>query len=247
MTGSGLILHGMSSPNVTKVLLMLEECALAYETRHVAVFNQAQFAPEFLALNPLGKVPVLEDSRLGAPIAESGAILIWLAEREGRFLPANQPARAEVIQWVMVQMANIGPLLGQLNHFRMVLRPGTEPYAEARYAAAAERLYRLLDDRLTTREWIAGGDYSIADMAIHPWAHYLEIHGHDPAAYPALVRWRGQVAARPAVQRAYARSHEDFAQAVNAARKSATAEDLDRFFGRTAQVPAADFTAVTQD
>ncbi len=241
-----LILHGMNSPNVTKVLLMLEECGLAYETRHVAVFKQEQFDPAFLALNPLGKVPVLEDSRLGLPIAESGSIMLWLGEREGRFLPAGQPARAEVMHWLMVQMANYGPLLGQLNHFRLVLRPGTEPYAEARYAAAAERLYRLLDGRLASREWIAGGDYSIADMAMHPWSYYLEAHGFDPAAHPALVRWRERIAARPAVQRAQARSHEDFSEVANRTRKAATREDLDRFFGRTEQVPAADFTAVVE-
>ena len=246
-----LILHGMNSPNVTKVLLMLEECRLAYETRHVAVFKQEQFDPAFLALNPLGKVPVLEDSRLGrdggmGAIAESGAIMLWLAEREGRFLPAAQPDRAETMHWLMVQMANYGPMLGQLNHFRLVLRPGTEPYAEARYAAAAERLYRLLDERLASREWIAGGDYSIADMAMHPWRYYLEAHGFDPAAHPALVRWRERIAARPAVQRALARSHEDFSEVANRTRKAATSDDLDRFFGRTEQVPAADFTAVVE-
>ena len=241
-----IVLHGMNSPNVTKVLLMLEECGLDYETRHVAVFRQEQFAPAFLALNPLGKVPVLEDPKLGAPIAESGAILLWLAEREGRFLPARQPARAEVMHWLMVQMANVGPMLGQLNHFRLVLRPGTEPYAEARYAAQAERLYRLLDERLADRDWIAGGDYSIADMAMHPWSYYLEIHGFDSAAHPALVRWRERVAARPAAQRAQARSHGDFGEVANRTRKAATAQDLDRFFGRTDQVPPADFTAVVE-
>lgn len=241
-----IILHGMSSPNVTKVMIMLEECGLAYETRHVDVFRQGQFDPAFRALNPLGKVPVLEDSRLGAPLAESGAILLWLAEREGKFLPEAQPQRAEVIQWLMVQMANYGPMLGQLNHFRMVMRPGTEPYPEGRYAAAAENLYRLLDDRMQDREWIAGGDYSIADMAIYPWAYYLEIHGFDPAAHPAMIRWRERVAARPGAQRAHARQHDDFSEAVNAARLSATAEDLDRFFGRTDAVPAVDYAALTE-
>ena len=137
-----LILHGMGSPNVTKVVIMLEECGLDYELRHVAVFGQEQFSPAFLALNPLGKVPVLEDPRLGIPLAESGAILHYLAEREGKFLPAAQPAtqaaRAEVMQWLMVQMANIGPMLGQVNHFRLVMKSGTHPYAEGRYVAAAE-------------------------------------------------------------------------------------------------------------
>ena len=239
-----LILHGMNSPNVTKVVIMLEECGLDYALRHVAVFGQEQFSPEFLRLNPLGKVPVLEDPRLGMPLAESGAILHWLAEREGKFLPASQPQRAEVMQWLMMQMANYGPLLGQLNHFRLVLATGSHPYAEARYAAAAEKLYRLLDDRLQTREWIAGGDYSIADMATQPWANYLEPHGFDSAAHPHLTRWRAEIAARPAVQRALARAHESFTAIAEQTRKAASNEDLDKFFGRTETVPPADFSPV---
>ncbi|MCB2076543.1 MAG: glutathione S-transferase family protein [Novosphingobium sp.] len=241
-----LVLHGMNSPNVTKVILMLEECGLDYELRHVAVFKQAQFAPEFLAMNPLGKVPVLEDPCLGEPIAESGAILHWLAEREGRFLPASQPERAEVMHWLMVQMANYGPMLGQLNHFAMVLKPGTEPYAEARYRAMAEKLYRLLDDRLANREWIAGGAYSIADMAMQPWANYLELHGFDPAEHPALVAWRTRIAERPATLRAQARIAADFNPEAERTRKAASGEDLDRFFGRTDAVPPADFSMVKQ-
>lgn len=241
-----LTLHGMNSPNVTKVVIMLEECGLDYVLNHVAVFKQEQFRPEFLALNPLGKVPVLEDPRLGTPLAESGAILLYLAEREGRFLPTVQPARAEVMQWVMLQMANYGPMLGQLNHFRLVLASGTHPYAEARYAAAAEKLYRLLDERLVTNEWIAGGDYSIADMAMAPWANYLEPHGFDASAHPNLLRWRAAVHARPAVQRALARSHEGFTEVADRTRKAATAQDLDAFFGRTETVPPADFSAVVK-
>src|SRR5437763_12808051 len=99
-------------------------------------------------MNPLGKVPILVDPALGHPLFESGAILIYLAERYGRFLPANGFARYEVMQWLMVQMATVGPMLGQLNHFRLVLRPGSEPYAAGRFAAQSERIYRLLDDRL---------------------------------------------------------------------------------------------------
>jgi GSH-dependent disulfide-bond oxidoreductase len=239
-----LILHGMGSPNVTKVVIMLEECGLDYELRHVAVFGQEQFSPAFQQLNPLGKVPVLEDPRLGQPLAESGAILLWLAEREGKFLPTAQPQRAEVMQWLMVQMANVGPMLGQVNHFSMVQKRGTHPYAEARYLAQAEKLYRLLDERLATREWIAGGDYSIADMAMQPWASYLEPHGFDSTAHPHLLRWRSAVAARPAVQRALARAHEGFFVAAEQSRKAASDQDLDQFFGRAPSVPPADFSPV---
>jgi GST-like protein len=236
----------MGSPNVLKVVIMLEELGLPYELRHVAVFAQEQFNPDFLALNPLGKVPVLEDPQLGRPLAESGAILLWLAEREGRFLPASQPQRAEVIEWLMIQIANIGPMLGQVNHFDIAQTPVPQDYAKARYRAAAARLYRLLDDRLATREWLAGGDYSIADMATQPWAHYIERHRFDPAEFPALLAWRQRIDARPAVQRAAARASEAFDDAANRTRRAASAQDLDRFFGRTDQVPAADFSVITK-
>lgn len=238
-----ITLHGMNSPNVIKAVIMLEECGLDYTLNHVAVFSGDQFGPEFLRLNPLGKVPVLEDSRLGQPIGESGAILFWLAEREGRFLPASQPQRADVMWWLMVQMANIGPMLGQFTHFNLVPQ-GSQPYAHGRYGALAEKLYRLLDDRLSDRDWLAGGDYSIADMATQPWAYYLERHGFDAAAHPHLVEWRERIAARPAVQRALARADEDFTQAAERSRKAASDEDLDRFFGRTERVPATDYSIV---
>lgn len=238
-----LTLHGMGSPNVMKVIIMLEELALPYTLRHVAVFRQEQYAPAFLALNPIGKVPVLEDPRLGIPLAESGAILLWLAEREGQFLPHEQPARAETMQWLMIQMANIGPMFGQLNHFNLV-SPGTEPYAQARYRAIAGKLYRDLDDRLSNREWLAGGSYSIADIATQPWAAYLERHGFDPRDYPALVEWRERIAARSAVQRAEARALEAFADIATQTRKAASDADLDRFFNRTQAVPAKDYSII---
>jgi GST-like protein len=239
-----LVLYGMHSPNVRKVLIMLEELELPYELRHVAVFNGEQFTPQFLALNPLGKVPVLVDPRLGAPIAESGAILFWLAERSGRFMPAEGQGRYAVMQWLMVQMANIGPMLGQLNHFQIMARQ--EPYALGRYSAQAERLYRLLDERLADREWIAGDAYSIADMATHPWAGYLEQHRFDPAAHPNLMRWRAAIEARPAIARVKERLGGAFLKVANAARKAATKAELDRFFGRTEAMPEADFSVVTR-
>jgi len=236
-----LTLHGMGSPNVMKVVIMLEELALPYGLRHVAVFNQEQYDPGFLALNPIGKVPVLEDPRLGIPLAESGAILFWLAEREGRFLPQGQPDRAEVMQWLMIQMANIGPMFGQLNHFNLV-PPGSEPYAHGRYRAIAGKLYRDLDERLADRAWLAGQAYSIADIATQPWATYLERHGFDPSDYPALVEWCDRIGVRPAVQRARERADEAFTQAATQTRRAASDADLDRFFHRTEDVPAKDYS-----
>jgi GST-like protein len=241
-----LILHGTISSNVTKVIYMLEECDLEYGTRHVAVFAQEQFTPQFQALNPLCKVPVLEDSRLGRPLAESGAILLWLGEREGKFLPTTQPARAEVMQWLMFQMANYGPLIGQLNHFGFVIRPGSYPYAEGRYRAIAERLYHILDEHLAHHEWLAGNEYSIADMAMQPRAENLERFGFDPEKHPALVEWRTRIASRPAIRRAQNRIAADFASPSSLSRKSASNEDLDRMFGRTAIVPKADFSAIRE-
>jgi GST-like protein len=242
---SAIILYGMGSPNVRKVVIMLEELGLTYSLQHVAVFKGEQFTPEFLAMNPLGKVPVLLDAKLGRPIAESGAILFWLAERNGAFLPAGGPERYEVMQWVMVQMASVGPMFGQLNHFQL-LPKGTEPYAHGRYFHQAERLYRLIDDRLAVQEWIAGDAYSIADIATYPWMLYLERHGFDPARHPALMNWRNKIAGRAAAERADKRMHEAFSAPSTQTRRAATPEDLDRFFGRATEMPPADYSAVTR-
>jgi GST-like protein len=240
-----LTLYGMGSPNVRKVGIMLEELDLPYVLQHVAVFTGEQFRPDFLAMNPLGKVPVLIDPALGRPLFESGAILFWLAERSGAYLPAAGQNRYEVMQWLMVQMASIGPMLGQLNHFQLLPKDSAPyPYAHGRYKAQAERLYRALDDRLAAREWITGEAYSIADIATYPWALYLERHGFDPAAHPALLRWRDTITARPAVVRSAARFSEAFTAVSTSTRRAATDADLDRFFGRTEDMPATDFSAV---
>ncbi len=206
-------LYGMFSPNVRKPGIMLEELGLDYTLQHVAIFRGDQFEPSFLAMNPLGKVPVLIDHARGsgAPIYESGAILIYLAETYGSLLPATGMARYEVLEWLMVQKAAIGPMFGQHNHFQL-LGPGADPYAAARYRTQAETLYRQLDERLATREWIAGSAYSIADIAIFPWAGYLEQHGFAPAAHPHLLRWRDTIAARPAVARMQQRFGASFGE-----------------------------------
>jgi GST-like protein len=245
MTSEALTLYGMNSPNVTKAVIMLEELDLTYKLQHVAVFKGEQFTPKFLAMNPLAKVPVLLDPALGSPIAESAAILFYLAERSGALLPIGGLERYQVMQWVMVQMASIGPMLGQLNHFQ-VLPAGSEPYAQGRYRAQAERLYRLIDDRVAAQKWIAGGDYSIADIVTYPWMQYLERQGFDPTRHPALLRWRNLIAVRPAVERANKRMHEAFTALSTQSRRAATSADLDRFFGRVEEMPPADFSAVTR-
>jgi GST-like protein len=158
-------------------------------------------------------------------------------------LPASGAERYEVLQWLMVQKASIGPMFGQHNHFQL-LGESAEPYAAARYRTQAETLYRRLDERLAAREWIAGQNYSIADIAIFPWAGYLEQHGFAPEAHPNLLRWRQTIAARPAVARMQQRFGQAFGEQDT--RRNATPEQLDRFFGRAPKNPPADFSAVTR-
>jgi GST-like protein len=240
-------LYGMSSPNVRKVGIMLEELGIDYVLRHVAVFRGDQFEPAFLALNPLGKVPVLIDRTRGPgrPIYESGAILFYLAESYGAFLPSVGFARYEVMEWLMVQMSAIGPMFGQCNHFQL-LGSQADPYATARYRTQAKLLYRRLDERLSTREWIAGDAYSIADMAIYPWSLYLEQHGFSPADHPALMRWRDVMGAREPVKRSWDRFAAAFDRETQETRSAATTAQLDAFFNRDPQCPAVDYSAVTR-
>lgn len=227
-------LYGMGSPNVRKIAIMLEEVGATYTFRHVDVFRAAQFDPAFEKLNPNRKVPVLVDhggaADMPVTIFESGAILIYLAEKYGRFLPSVEPGRSSVLQWLMVQTCNIGPMLGQLNHFQFVARDGND-YAWSRYHRESERLYALLEERLTRLPYLAGPEYSIADIATYPWALYLEKHGLRAEDYPALSAWRERIAARPAVGVAM----DMIEQATSgdaAALATASPTDLDRFFGR---------------
>lgn len=240
-----ITLYGVMSPNVVKVAIMLEELGTPYQLRFVALFKGEQFSAEFLAMNPLGKVPVVTGPGLDRPLAESGAILIWLAERYGRFLPQNSYDRYEVLQWLMVQMSSIGPMLGQHTHFRLV-PAGTEPYALARYRTMSEKLYRTLDQRLAEREWLAGSSYSIADIATFPWAEYLERHDFPIDDYPRLRRWRDGIGRREAVVRAKGRIVTEFAEVSTKQMQEASGKELERFFGRTEQMPAQDFSAAKQ-
>ena len=196
-------LYGMSSPNVLKVVILLEELGLDYRFIHVDVFAGEQFQESFQALNPNGKVPVLVDAEAGETIFESGAILMYLAEKYGRFLPASGAARYDVLKWLMLQVSTVGPLLGQMNHFKMYASEGND-YSLGRYSREAQRIYRLLDDRLKAEEWLAG-EYSVADIATYPWTDYLERHGFEMTDFPGIARWRGAIEGRGAVQRARAK------------------------------------------
>jgi GST-like protein len=227
-------LYGMGSPNVRKIAIMLEEIGAPYNFRRVDVFQSGQFAPAFTQLNPNRKVPVIVDHEAagGAPVTifESGAILIYLAEKYRALLPAGEPQRSTVLQWLMIQTSNIGPLLGQLNHFTFGARAGND-YAYGRYHREAKRLYTLLDQRLATSANLGGDAYSIADIATYPWSLYLEKHRFDAADFPALSAWRDNVGARPAVQRGFA-TIAKIEKLDQEAMATASAEDLDRFFGR---------------
>jgi GST-like protein len=183
---------------------MLEECGLSYQAIPVNIGAGEQFRPEFLAISPNNKIPAIvdPDGPDGRPISlfESGAILVYLASKTGRFLPAGDRAKFEVLQWVMFQMGSVGPMLGQAHHFRMYA-PEKLQYAIDRYSNEAKRLYGVIDKRLAQSEWLGGSEYSIADIATFPWLRSWENQGIVLEEYPHLRRWFDIIAARPAVQR----------------------------------------------
>ncbi|NUZ08285.1 glutathione S-transferase C-terminal domain-containing protein [Piscinibacter koreensis] len=199
--------HSWPTPNGHKVHVMLEECGLPYVVTPVDIGAGDQFRPEFLAISPNNKIPAIIDSEGpdGEPIAlfESGAILLYLAAKTGRFMPTGERARYEVLEWLMFQMASVGPMLGQAHHFRLYA-PESITYAVNRYTNEARRLYSVMDKRLERSAFIAGPDYTIADIAIFPWLRSAENQGVDWADYPRLREWFDRIAARPAVQRGVA-------------------------------------------
>ena len=201
-------LYSWPTPNGQKVHIMLEECRLPYAVHPVDIGAGEQFASHFLEISPNGKIPAIvdDDGPGGSPITlfESGAILLYLAGKTGRFLPSSERGRYEALQWLMWQVGGFGPMLGQAHHFRLHA-PERIPYAVERYTREAARLYGVLDRRLeATSAYVAGRHYGIADIAIWPWAHAHERQGVDLDAHPHVRRWHDRVSARPAVQRAIA-------------------------------------------
>jgi GST-like protein len=232
-----ITLYGMSTPNVQKVLIMLEETGLPYRLRRVDVWKGENYTPEFSALNPVRKVPVLvdEDAPWGKPhtVFESGAVLVYLAEKTGRFLPAAGPARYEAVQWLMVQMAGVGPMFGQYTHFLM--HAPDNAYSVSRYRTQAVRFFEALDARLAEQPYLGGEDYSIADMAVFPWTRDRNARwgGEWEESFPHVWDWHARVKARPAVQRMMPISDALFAKdAVSIA--EVTTADKDRYLGRGA-------------
>lgn len=194
-------LYYFPTPNTWKASIMLEECGLPYRVKLVDITRGEQADPAFQAISPNGRVPAIVDHLPEGPQAvfESGAILVYLAEKTGRFLPPSGPARTEALQWLFWQMGGLGPMAGQAGYFRRYHAEGNA-FSVARYTNEVHRLYGVLDRRLADRQWIAG-DYGVADMACWGWIWFHPLHGQSLDDFPALRRWYFAMAERPAVQR----------------------------------------------
>ena len=196
--------YSWATPNGHKVHIMLEECGLPYKAHGVDIGAGEQFKPDFLAISPNNKIPAIVDADGpgGKPISlfESGAILLYLAGKTGRFMPADVRGKYEVLEWLMFQMGGVGPMLGQAHHFR-IYAPAKIPYAVDRYTNEAKRLYGVMNKRLAKAKYIGGSEYSIADIAIFPWLRSWKNQGIDWNDFPHLRGWFDEVSARPAVMR----------------------------------------------
>lgn len=195
-------LYTFGTPNGRKASIMLEEVELAYNVHKIDITKDEQFTREFVAINPNSKIPAIIDRDTEITVFESGAILIYLAEKTGKLLPPDQKGRFQVIEWLMLQMGSVGPMFGQLNHFKR-FAPEQIPYAIGRYEKETLRLYGVLDTQLSGREFICE-DYSIADIAIYPWVALYEFVNLTLDNHPNLKRWVETVQQRPAVQRGMA-------------------------------------------
>ena len=199
--------YSWATPNGHKVHVMLEECGLPYRAIPIDIGAGAQFEPEFLTISPNNKIPAIVDSDGpdGAPISvfESGAILLYLAAKTGKFLPADLRGKYRTMEWLMFQMGGIGPMLGQAHHFRMYA-PEKIPYAVDRYSNEAKRLYGVLDRRLGESRFVAADEYTIADIAIFPWLRSWQNQGIQLDDFPNVKAWFDGIAARPAVERGVA-------------------------------------------
>jgi GST-like protein len=201
-------LYSWATPNGHKVHIMLEECGLPYRVHAINIGTGDQFQPEFLAISPNNKIPAIVDSDgpEGQPISlfESGAILLYLAGKTGKFLPKDVRGKYDTLEWLMFQMGGVGPMLGQAHHFR-IYAPEKIDYAVNRYTNEAQRLYSVMNRQIErTGAYIAGPEYTVADIAIFPWLRSWQNQGIDWANYPALKAWFDRIAARPAVQRGVA-------------------------------------------
>jgi GST-like protein len=222
--------YGLTSPNVQKIFIMLEETGLAYNFKPVDVWASAQHSAEFAKLNPNRKIPVIvdQDGPGGKPytVFESGAILMYLADKTGKFMPKDTAKRYQVIQWLMVQVANVGPAFGNFTHFNL-FAPKPNDYSLSRYKSEMLRLYDLLNDRLQGNKYLGGEEYSIADMATFPWTRQHAAHGVKIDEKPNFKRWFEELSQRSAIKTMIAKQVD-----IKSSRESATDDNKDRFFGR---------------
>ena len=222
--------YALTSPNVQKIFIMLEECGLPYNLKTVDVWKGEQFTPEFEKINPLKKVPAIVDSDGpgGKPytVIESGAILIYLAEKTGKFLPKDPRKRFDTIQWLMVQMANVGPMSGQLVHFSK-FAPSGQDYGHARYRTQVNTLFDLYEQRLASHAYVAGDEYTIADMAAFPWLRNVGLLAIDLSKRPHVKAWIDRMEARDAVKKMLA-----ILPTIKSVRDTATEDQKDRFLAR---------------
>tara|TARA_R100000789_G_scaffold1348_1_gene4392 strand:+ start:828 stop:1463 length:636 start_codon:yes stop_codon:yes gene_type:complete len=194
-------LYTWTTPNGRKVSILLEELGVPYTAHPIDITNDDQFAPDFLKISPNNKIPAIKDHDNGLCLMESGAIMWYLADKYGKFLPNDAIGRAKVHEWLMWQMGGLGPMAGQAHHF-LQFNPGKAPYAETRYATEVQRLYGVLDKQLEGQDFICG-DYSIADMACWPWVARYEWQRVDLTQFPNVLRWYKALRARDAVIKGY--------------------------------------------
>ena len=194
-------LYTWGTPNGRKVSIALEELSVDYKVKAINITKDEQFAPDFLAISPNNKIPALVDTKANFALMESGAILIYLADKVGELLPPSGEERYEVLQWLMMQMGSVGPMLGQTHHF-VKFNKGKSAYAEERYASETNRIYGVLDKQLSASQFLTKS-FSIADIATWPWISRFEWQEIDFSKYPNLLRWYLEIADRPATLRGY--------------------------------------------
>jgi GSH-dependent disulfide-bond oxidoreductase len=224
-------LYALTSPNVQKIYIMLEECGLPYTEHFVDVWKGEQYKPEFTKINPNNKIPAIvdHDGPGGKPytVIESGAILLYLAEKTGKFLPKDMAKKYEVLQWLMIQLTGVGPMFGQWTHFKLFAPKAGNDYSMARYTSEIKRLYEVLETRLGKVPYLGGDEYSVADIATYPWTRNHDAQGVKWEDNPNLARWFNAISERPAVKAALAKI-----SVIKSNRETASEDQKDRFFNR---------------
>ncbi len=195
-------LYTWFTPNGRKVSLMLEECGLDYTVHAINIGKDEQFTPEFLKISPNNKIPAIVDNDSGKSLMESGAIMMYLAEKSGKFWPQDPDNRWSTVEWLMFQMGGVGPMFGQCHHFTKY-NPGKAPYAQERYLAETRRLYGVMDRKLAKTAYLACNEYTIADMAVWPWVARFDWQTVDLNEYPNVRRWYLEIVERPATRKGW--------------------------------------------